>query len=44
MPEVHAVATRPTPCIEEERFPLLIPVKDGTEIADNGHLQTVHHK
>ena len=44
MPEMHAVATRPAPCVEEERLPLLIPVKDGAEIADNGHLQTLRHK
>lgn len=33
MPEVHAVAAWPTPCVEEERLPLLIPVEDGVELA-----------
>ena len=37
MPEVHAVAARPTPCIEEERLPLLMPVEDGIELAGDGH-------
>jgi hypothetical protein len=33
MPKVHAVATRPTPCVEKERLSLLIPVEDGIELA-----------
>ena len=36
VPEVHAVAARPTSCVEEERFPLFIPVKDNVELADDG--------
>ena len=35
MPKVHAVAARPASCVEEERFPLLIPVKDYVELADD---------
>jgi len=37
MPEVHAVAAWSTSRVEEERFPLLIPVKDDVELADGGH-------
>jgi hypothetical protein len=38
VPEMHTVAARAAPCIEEERLPLLIPVKDGAEITDRGHI------
>ena len=32
MSKVHAVAAGATSRVEEERFPLLIPVKDGVEL------------
>jgi len=35
MPKMHAVAARPTPCVEEERLSLLIPVEDRIELADD---------
>lgn len=35
MPQVHAVTARPASCVEEERFPPLVPVKNVVELADN---------
>ena len=35
MSKMHAVAARPTSCVEKERLPLLIPVKNGIELADD---------
>jgi len=37
MSKVHAVTARPAPRVEEERFPLLVPVKNGVELADDGY-------
>ena len=34
MSKVHAIAAWPTSRVEEKRFPLLIAVKDGIELAD----------
>ena len=39
VPKMHAVTARPASCVKEERFPLLVSVKDSVELADNGHLQ-----
>ena len=35
MSKVHAVTARPASRVEEERFPLLVPVKNGVELADD---------
>ena len=37
MSKVHAVAARPASCVEKERLPLLIPVEDDIELADDKH-------
>ena len=37
MSNVHAVAARPSSCVEKKGFSLFIPIKDVAEITDNGH-------
>lgn len=37
MSKVHAVAARPSPCVEKEGFSLFVPIKNGADISDDGH-------